>query len=685
MDKINSKTQKPYKKPLITNHIEFPKNRDFYFLALYDAIKDFPTTDSNDPEHMCIIFENKEKQIQENNYKRKYFINDYEFIKVIEKKSNSDINFIISKTKINIGVRENRLLTEIKIRPLLIKEINKRTQIDFNAEKEVFFKDSISVPKEFKFFNRVFYLYFVKKNSTTIQNNQKITNNNASNNILNNYNSAYINNNTNTNMNNIYNLRQQNPQNILNNNINNLNINNQNVQQNPQIFGYTGNNLIVKTNNDINQINIGNHFNNVNGQNNQNISFNKIGNLNTAQINNQINYIENQTNLIDNSEKKNETEKNLEGTNNNIQQEKNQQNIPKLNYIFSKRGLKNIGSTCYMNATLQCLLHVSELVIYFLQEYEKDKLILNEKNKNIESKGKISEAFFNLVKGVNEESIKDNNNYNNNPYDKAFAPVEFKIVLGNCNPQFRRFEANDSKDLILYLLQTMHDEMNYYGDINKRLNYNPNQYNLNETYNHFVTNYNTNNFSKISLLFYGTYINSTTCFTCKKILYNFQKFEFISFSMENYNRKKFNILQGFQDNSSPNQLKGDNKLFCNNCNKLQEGETTCKIFEPPQNLLINIDYGINKIYQPSFTEFDEEIDITNFVVFDYKQKIRYRIIGVCTHYGYSGSSGHYVAFCKNKENNTWYEFNDSFCSECDKKEIYRGSPYLLLYEREFNN
>ena len=64
-------------------------------------------------------------------------------------------------------------------------------------------------------------------------------------------------------------------------------------------------------------------------------------------------------------------------------------------------------------------------------------------------------------------------------------------MIGNYNPQLRRFEANDSKDLILYLLQIMHDEMNYYGDINKGLNYNPNQYNLYETYNYFMTNYNT--------------------------------------------------------------------------------------------------------------------------------------------------------------------------------------------------
>ena len=200
-----------------------------------------------------------------------------------------------------------------------------------------------------------------------------------------------------------------------------------------------------------------------------------------------------------------------------------------------------------------------------------------------------------------------------------------------------------------------------------------------------MTNYNTNNFSKISLLFYGTYINIATCMTCKKVSYNFQKFEFISFAMNLYHKKKFNILQGFKDNTIPDKLKEDNKLLCNNCNKLQETEMTCNIFEPPINLLINIDYGKNKKYQPSSIEFDEEIDITNFVAFDYKQNIKYRIIGVCTHYGYSGSSGYYVAFCKNKENNTWYEFNDSLCIECNKKEIYRGSPYLLLYERIFNN
>ena len=374
-------------------------------------------------------------------------------------------------------------------------------------------------------------------------------------------------------------------------------------------------------------------------------------------------------------------------------------------YIFPKKGLNNIGSTYYMNATLQCLLHVNDLIVYFLDEFPKDQKTLLNINKDASTGGDISRAFFNLVSGVceSEEMMKKNklnphtsgkdfhwnflgfwgNSKNNNDnYSNTFSPDDFKRTLGIHNPKFRKFESNDFKYLILFLLQTMHEELNYFGNKNQRLEGFPNQYDLFQAYSYFYTNYNTNNFSKISLLFYGTYMNTTKCNMCKKILYNFQKFEFISFGMFYYNKKKFNLIDGFKDNSRTGLLTGDNKFFCQFCNKMQEAETSCKIFEPPKYLLINIDYGKNKKYQPSSIEFDDIIDITQFVAFDYKQKIKYKILGVCTHYGYSGRFGHYVAFCRNRENK-WYEFNDSSCSECSRSSINRGSPYLLLYERIF--
>jgi len=324
-----------------------------------------------------------------------------------------------------------------------------------------------------------------------------------------------------------------------------------------------------------------------------------------------------------------------------------------------------------MNATLQCLLHVNELTNYFKDEYPKDEQTLLERNESAVSKGNISKAFYDVLCGV----------INTNDTNNSFSPNEFKKCLGDYNPQFKNFEANDSKDLILYLLQTMHEELNYSGNKNIHFNYTPNQYNIYDAYNYFNNQYNVNNFSKISVLFYGTYKNTTTCSVCKKTLYNFQKFEFISFGMYKYDKKKFNLLDGFQDNASPIILKGDNKYLCNHCKKLQEAETECKIFEPPAKLLINLDYGKNKKYQPSSIEFNEEIDITKFVDYDYKQKIRYRLIGVCTHLGNSGAYGHYIAFCKNTAENVWYKFNDSNVSKCENKDIHEGTPYLLLYER----
>ena len=141
-----------------------------------------------------------------------------------------------------------------------------------------------------------------------------------------------------------------------------------------------------------------------------------------------------------------------------------------------------------MNATLQCLLHVSELNLYFLNEYPKDYQVLNIKNSSSESKGYISLAYFNVVQGV---FMNINNSYPN----LSYSPREFKETIGKYNPQFQYYEANDSKDLILYLLQTFHEELNYFGDQPFPVHImRPNQEYRADTFNYFNTTYNIQNF-----------------------------------------------------------------------------------------------------------------------------------------------------------------------------------------------
>ena len=352
-------------------------------------------------------------------------------------------------------------------------------------------------------------------------------------------------------------------------------------------------------------------------------------------------------------------------------------NINDQKYFFPLVGLINIGSTSFMNATLQCLLHISELSNYFLYEYPKDKSFLKSNCKNTPTKGDLSNAYYEVVKSVEKLSKKEIKfSYN------SYAPTEFKKILGKYNPQFSKHESNDSKDLILYLLQTFHEELNYFGDkvIPKNIPL-PDPSLRTNSFNYFTTTYQSTNFSKISQLFFGTYENTIKCSICNTIYYSYQKFEFITFSTYNYKNMDYSITKGFENSIKGQKLEGENQYMCNKCKKLIDAELFTKIIEPPIKLIINIDYGKDKINSVQNFNFEHELDITGFLSFKFDKNVKYKLSSICSHKGVSGPSGLYVTYCKNKENNIWYKFNNSSCGQIDNYEINRGDPYLLIYEK----
>ena len=221
---MNPKTYR-IKKKQINYYDVFPENRDFYFLDNYEKIKDFKTTNFEDPEYICVIAENKDHHIKENLYIRKDFFNDYDFIKVTEKTSNIDLNFIIAKNKINIGGAKIRLLTEIKARPILMRDIYRKSKINLDTNDIIILNELFAIPKELKFFNRIFTLYIQKQQNNNVNNNFNM-NFNYANNFSNNnqiMNNNHINNNAFA-MNEFNNINKDN--NIGNSNNNNQILNN---------------------------------------------------------------------------------------------------------------------------------------------------------------------------------------------------------------------------------------------------------------------------------------------------------------------------------------------------------------------------------------------------------------------------------------------------------------------------
>ena len=140
-------------------------------------------------------------------------------------------------------------------------------------------------------------------------------------------------------------------------------------------------------------------------------------------------------------------------------------------------------------------------------------------------------------------------------------------------------------------------------------------------------------------------------------------------------------MNGFKDIEKIQKLEGDNKYYCNNCNKLVNAEAFTKILELPCKLILNIDYGKNKVNNVDQLDFEDEIDLKDYLSIYFSQKTKYRLCSICTHIGRSDQTGHYITYCLDKNKNIWYIFNDARCEEVkDKSEMKKNSPYLLIYE-----
>ena len=451
--------------------------------------------------------------------------------------------------------------------------------------------------------------------------------------------------------------------------------------------------------NKMNSNNINNKFNNI-FQNNQNInknlsgknSFqnnaqmkpirnmkialfpdNKFGNNNIPDINNNFNNAQlNKFNSSQNRFFNNQTNPDIKPMKINKQKVMKSHSFEHLSLhkdikfnLPHANGLQNIGATCYMNATLQCFAHVENFTKYLLKNKEDIKLKKYGK--------KLSNAFVEVL-----ENIWENKNIN------YYAPNNFKNLIIEMNPLFAGIQANDSKDLVIFILEIMHNELNAVKNANQKNFEFVDQSNYDMSLMNFIEYFKDNFKSVVSDIFYGAYNLTMQCHNCKNINHNIQCFNILIMPLEevrkfkNSNQNCVTIRECFEYYQRSVYMTGENKIYCNICKKMLTSKENTTLLVGPKVLILNLNRGKDLQYNVSIS-FDEYLNISDFIFYK-NTNVKYRLIGVVTRFGPSGENGHFIAFCKSFVDRKWYKYNDALVTSSSFNDAKNtGVPYILFY------
>ena len=348
---------------------------------------------------------------------------------------------------------------------------------------------------------------------------------------------------------------------------------------------------------------------------------------------------------------------------------------------ISYKGLDNIGATCYMNATLQCLANIKPITEYLLNQNNYDLLY---QNYDI---CKLTLQYIQVLIGL----------FCSESPQGSYSPENFKKIISELNPLFRGVQANDSKDLIIFLLEIMNNELTKIHNIKHNINSDKKELyqkvdtsDENMVLNYFLKDFKNKYSSIIGNYLIGFNKSIFICQNCNGKTINFNIFNILIFCLEatsNY----FNLDNN--NNSIPVITFDDcfrflskeeifQDTYCQKCGQVSISKYRETIYTLPLYLIIILNRGKGNIFNCQ-VNIPEIFNASNYI--DKKnQNDDYELIGVVSHFGESGMGGHFIAFCKHNIDGKWRCYNDSIVTECQGDYLNKGIPYILFYKKMFN-
>ncbi|KAM5171304.1 ubiquitin carboxyl-terminal hydrolase 8 isoform 2-T2 [Mantella aurantiaca] len=344
--------------------------------------------------------------------------------------------------------------------------------------------------------------------------------------------------------------------------------------------------------------------------------------------------------------------------------------IRSLNPVFggagpALTGLRNLGNTCYMNSILQCLCNTPHLAEYFHKNYYQADI---NRSNLLGHKGEVAEEFGIIMKALWTGQY------------KYISPRDFKVTIGKINDQFAGYSQQDSQELLLFLMDGLHEDLNKADNRKRHKEENNDHLSDHQAADSAWIKHKQLNESIIVALFQGQFKSTVQCLSCHKKSRTFEAFMYLSLPLPS--SSKCSLQDCLKSFSKEEKLTDNNRFYCSNCKTRRDSMKKIEIWKLPPVLLVHLKRfsyeGRWKQKLQTCVDFPlEYLDLSQYVIGPKTFK-KYSLFGVSNHYG-GLDGGHYTAFCKNALKQKWYKFDDHEVSDISVSSVKTSAAYILFY------
>ncbi|XP_075436136.1 ubiquitin carboxyl-terminal hydrolase 36-like isoform X2 [Ascaphus truei] len=300
-------------------------------------------------------------------------------------------------------------------------------------------------------------------------------------------------------------------------------------------------------------------------------------------------------------------------------------------------GLQNLGNTCFLNSTVQCLTYTPPLANYLLSK---------EHSRNCQQGG------FCMLCIMQNHLIQAFANSGN-----AIKPVSFIRELKKIARHFRFGSQEDAHEFLRYTIDAMQKAcLNGYTKLDRQ----------------------SQATTLVHQIFGGSLRSRVKCSVCKSVSDTYDPYLDIALEIRN----SANIVRALEQFVKSDALSGENAYMCAKCKKKVPASKRFSVHRASNVLTLSLkrfaNFSGGKITKD--VGYPEFLNVRPYMSQSNGDPVMYALYAVLVHSGYSCHAGHYYCYVK-ASSGQWYQMNDSLVHASNIKVVLNQQAYVLFYLR----